>query len=163
MVKPSITVIGPNEFLILSWTGTSTLGVFISADGDPVRGTLQWPSHPRSICQFRVVRFRAYSLTCLLGLDYPYVVSLLPNNTIEIHSVETQDIVQVIGAPASPASPPKSVRKNTTHSRSSSTVTSGDLDSSERVNLVASIGGHLIPSTQRLDKLRTVPVRLLRT
>ena len=51
VVKPSITVIGPNEFLILSWTGTSTLGVFISADGDPVRGTLQWPSHPKSICQ----------------------------------------------------------------------------------------------------------------
>ena len=54
VVKPSITVIGVNEFLILSWTGTSTLGVFISGDGDPVRGTLQWPSHPRSICQFRV-------------------------------------------------------------------------------------------------------------
>ena len=40
VVKPSITVIGPNEFLILSWTGASTLGVFISAEGDPVRGTL---------------------------------------------------------------------------------------------------------------------------
>ena len=62
VVKPSITVIGVNEFLILSWTGTSTLGVFISGDGDPVRGTLQWPSHPRSICQFRVVSFWAYSL-----------------------------------------------------------------------------------------------------
>ena len=52
VVKLSITVRGPNEFLILSWTGTSTLGLFITADGDPVRGTLQWPSHPRAICQF---------------------------------------------------------------------------------------------------------------
>jgi len=146
VVKPSITVIGLNEFLILSWTGTSTLGVFISGDGDPVRGTLQWPSHPRSIC-----------------LDYPYVITLLPNNTIEIHSVETQEIVQVIGAPPlSPATSPSHVRKNSAHSRTSSTVTS-NLDSSERVKLIASIGGHLIPSTQRLDKLRTVPVRLLRT
>jgi hypothetical protein len=52
VVKPSITVISPNEFLILSWTGTSTLGLFITSDGDPVRGTLQWPSHPRAICLF---------------------------------------------------------------------------------------------------------------
>ena len=165
VVKPSITVIGMNEFLILSWTGTSTLGVFISGDGDPVRGTLQWPSHPRSICQFRVVNvFRAYSLICFIGLDYPYVISLLPNNTIEIHSVETQEIVQVIGAPlVSPASSPSPARKNRAHGRTSSTVSSGNLDSSERVKLVASIGGHLVPSTQRLDKLRTVPVRLLRT
>ena len=51
VVKPSITVIGPNEFLILSWTGASTLGFFITADGDPVRGTLEWPSYPRAICQ----------------------------------------------------------------------------------------------------------------
>ena len=78
--------------------------------------------------------------------------------------METQEIVQVIGAPA--ATSPKAtspVVKNISHSRSSSTVTSGDVDLSERVNLVASIGGHLVPSTQRLDKLRTVPVRLLRT
>ena len=51
-IKPSITVIGPDEFLILSWTGASTLGLFITADGDAVRGTLEWPSHPRAICQF---------------------------------------------------------------------------------------------------------------
>ena len=50
VVKPSITVISPNEFLILSWTGASTLGLFITGDGDPVRGTLEWPSHPESIC-----------------------------------------------------------------------------------------------------------------
>ncbi|KAF8813154.1 hypothetical protein BYT27DRAFT_7271330 [Phlegmacium glaucopus] len=150
VVKPSITVIGPNEFLILSWTGTSTLGLFVTADGDPVRGTLQWPSHPRAIC-----------------LDYPYITSLLPNNTIEIHSVETQAIVQVIGAPPlSPATSPKTtspVRRTTAHSRASSTVSGGNVDSSERMNLVASIGGYLVPSTQRSDKMRTVPVKLLRS
>jgi hypothetical protein len=43
-------VISENEFLILSWTGTSTLGLFITADGDPVRGTLEWSSHPEAIC-----------------------------------------------------------------------------------------------------------------
>jgi hypothetical protein len=50
-VKPSITVISQNEFLILSWTGASTLGLFITGEGDPVRGTLEWPSYPLGICE----------------------------------------------------------------------------------------------------------------
>jgi hypothetical protein len=49
-VKPSITVIADAEFLILSWTGSGTLGVFISGDGDPVRGTLEWASFPEDVC-----------------------------------------------------------------------------------------------------------------
>ena len=51
-VKPLITVITENEFLLLSWTGASTIGVFITGDGDPVRGTLEWPSHPEAICEY---------------------------------------------------------------------------------------------------------------
>ena len=53
VVKPLITVISESEFLILSWTGASSLGVFITGDGDPVRGTLEWPSHPEAICECR--------------------------------------------------------------------------------------------------------------
>ncbi|KAF8966687.1 hypothetical protein BDZ97DRAFT_1917487 [Flammula alnicola] len=74
MVKPSITVISQNEFLILSWTGASTLGLFITGDGDPVRGTLQWPSHREAIC-----------------LDCPYITSLLPNDTIETQCRDAGD------------------------------------------------------------------------
>jgi vacuolar protein sorting-associated protein 3 len=48
-VKPFIQVISDNEFLILSWTGTSTLGLFVTGDGDPVRGTLEWPNHPKAV------------------------------------------------------------------------------------------------------------------
>ena len=51
-VNPHITVISDNEFLILSWTGTSTLGLFITGSGDPVRGTLQWDTYPLGICEF---------------------------------------------------------------------------------------------------------------
>lgn len=51
VVKPCITVISENEFLIFSWTGVSTLGVFITGDGLPVRGTLEWNSHPESVCE----------------------------------------------------------------------------------------------------------------
>jgi hypothetical protein len=57
-IKPHIVAISDNEFLILSWTGNSTLGVFISTDGDPVRGTLEWPSHPISVCESFLVNFK---------------------------------------------------------------------------------------------------------
>ncbi|KAG5646381.1 hypothetical protein DXG03_003704 [Asterophora parasitica] len=133
-VKPSITVVGENEYLILSWTGGSTIGLFITREGDPVRGTLEWPSHPEAVC-----------------LDYPYVTALLPNGTIEIHSIETQSIVQVISPPPSsspPSSPPPSVQQ-AVRPRS-------------RLNLISSLSGYLVPSTQQSDKLRKTKVRLLR-
>lgn len=50
-VRPFIIVVAPGEFLILSWTGASTLGLFITGDGDPVRGTLEWPNHPEAVCK----------------------------------------------------------------------------------------------------------------
>ncbi|KAF8591308.1 hypothetical protein K439DRAFT_1402474 [Ramaria rubella] len=79
VVKPSITVISEDEFLLLSWTGTTTLGVFIMGTGDPVRGTLEWGMHPVALC-----------------CEYPYVTSMLPNGTIEVHSLESQSICQII-------------------------------------------------------------------
>jgi hypothetical protein len=54
VVKPSITVITATEFLILSWTGASTIGIFVSSDGDPVRGTMEWPAHPQAVCMYSV-------------------------------------------------------------------------------------------------------------
>ena len=51
VVKPLITVVNEREFLILSWTGSSTIGIFITGEGDPVRGTLEWPSHPVDVCK----------------------------------------------------------------------------------------------------------------
>ncbi|KAJ7634720.1 hypothetical protein FB45DRAFT_790024 [Roridomyces roridus] len=121
MFPPGICVTGtdPTEFLILSWTGGSTIGVFISGEGDPVRGTLEWPAHPRAVV-----------------LDYPYIAALLPNKTVEIHSVESQAIVQVLSAPNDEAEP--------------------------RLSLQAALHGYLVPSTQRSEKMRKVPVNLLR-
>jgi hypothetical protein len=64
-----ILVVTDEEFLILSWTGTGTMGVFINLNGDPVRGTLQWSSHPLSICSsdplillFRLIVLQAWSI-----------------------------------------------------------------------------------------------------
>ena len=67
-IKPSITVISEHEFLILSWTGASTIGVFITGDGDPVRGTLEWPSHPEAVCECgsNVINASAIVCVCLL-------------------------------------------------------------------------------------------------
>lgn len=62
IVKPSITVIGDNEFLILSWTGASTLGLFLTGEGDPVRGTLEWPSYPDAVCKCPTYLQKDYSL-----------------------------------------------------------------------------------------------------
>lgn len=149
-VKPSITVINETEFLILSWTGASTIGIFVNSDGDPVRGTLEWPAHPQSVCMFPRTSQSCciYSLNSkynVIGLDYPYVTALLPNDTIEIHSLETQSIVQVLST--STTSPP--------------TTPSGQLPT--RVNLAVSQSGYMVPSTERSDKMRLKPVPLLRS
>ena len=55
VIQPSITIVDDNEFLILSWTGVTTLGVFITGDGDPVRGTLEWTSHPVSVSKYLII------------------------------------------------------------------------------------------------------------
>ena len=51
-IDPATTVISDNEFLIGTWTGTGTMGIFISGGGDPVPGrpVIMWPSHPVSVC-----------------------------------------------------------------------------------------------------------------
>lgn len=73
--KPLVTVIGEGEFLV-SGNG---IGIFVSFTGDAIRGTLEWGSYPRSI-----------------GVEFPYVASLLRNNTIEIHNILNQQCLQTI-------------------------------------------------------------------
>jgi hypothetical protein len=119
-IKPHIIVISPSEFLLLSWTGGSTLGLFITGEGDPVRGTLEWPAHPVSAC-----------------LDFPYLTTLLPNGTIEVHSVETQTIIQVIPAPK--------------------------FGEGGRPGLVSCLAGYAVPSSECGDKMKKVKVKLVRS
>lgn len=92
---------------------------------------------------------RCADLLLLPGLDYPYITTLLPNSTIEIHSVETQAIVQVIGAPPASSSPP--------------TSPNGQIAAQgQRLGLTSSVGGYLVPSSQKSDKMRMVSVGLMR-
>lgn len=46
---------GEEVFLCTSYMGSSTVGVFVNKDGDPVKGTVQWNSHPKSISEVQVV------------------------------------------------------------------------------------------------------------
>ncbi|OCF74776.1 hypothetical protein I204_05158 [Kwoniella mangroviensis CBS 8886] len=69
--NPNIVVIpGENEFLVTSYTGSSTMGVFLNGQGDPVRGTMEWPSHPLSI-----------------AVESEYIIALLRDQTVTIHSL----------------------------------------------------------------------------
>ena len=47
--RPCIIAVAEDEFLIANHTGHSALGLFIKENGDPVRGTLEWASNPKSI------------------------------------------------------------------------------------------------------------------
>lgn len=85
--RPSILSItsgkpGQCEFLITSHSQDSTLGVFVSQEGDPTAKLLEWPSHPRA-----------------LALEYPYLHALLRNDSIEVHNVVTLERVQVLHLP----------------------------------------------------------------
>ncbi|CAI2171240.1 19809_t:CDS:10 [Funneliformis geosporum] len=54
-----------------------TIGQFVSSTGEAIRGILQWVGFPRAI-----------------SVEFPYVVALLRNNTIEIHDITELKLVQ---------------------------------------------------------------------
>ncbi|KAG9050608.1 hypothetical protein FS837_004133 [Tulasnella sp. UAMH 9824] len=115
-VKPLIVVSDPSEFMLAIWTGNGALGFFMTGAGDPTRGTLDYPQHPLSIC-----------------IDYPYVAALLPNGTIEIHSIVTLSIVAVLSCPTT----------------------------LQPCLLSSSVGGYLVPSLQRNNAIKPTVVPLL--
>lgn len=75
----------------------------------------------------------------LVGLDYPNITTLLPDGTIEIHSVETQSMIQVVSAPLE-----------------------GDAVADQRIGLVAALGGFVVPFSEHSDKMRKTLLRLNR-
>ncbi|TPX33574.1 hypothetical protein SmJEL517_g03540 [Synchytrium microbalum] len=84
--RPTLTSVGDNGEFLLVTAGTAAqgtaLGVFVSSTGEPVKGTLTWPVMPKSV---------AY--------HFPYVAALLRNNSIHIHNVFSQELVQMISMP----------------------------------------------------------------
>ncbi|KAG0224780.1 transforming growth factor, beta receptor associated protein 1 [Mortierella sp. GBA43] len=81
VLKPVCACIAESEFLLASATssGQTAIGIFCTGSGDPVRGTLQWSSYPRS-----------------LAVEFPYVIALLKGNVVEVHNILDQKLVQTI-------------------------------------------------------------------
>lgn len=134
-IKPSITVISDHEFLILSWMGASTLGVIITTAGDPTRGTLEWDSLPESVCKYTTSREIKFDRHPSLGLDYPHLTALMPDNSIVIHDIETLEVQH--------------------------TIPSSESYNWQRSSLIFS-PGYFVPSSERVEKMRKVPVKLVR-
>ena len=81
-----------------------------------------------------------------LGLDYPYVTALLPDQSIQVHDIDSQEIAQVLPPP-----PPPSLNA----------TSPAALLSAERRALAMSSSGFLVPLQQRPEKLVLTKVNLL--
>ncbi|KAI8997976.1 vacuolar sorting protein 39 domain 1-domain-containing protein [Gaertneriomyces semiglobifer] len=81
--RPVAAVTEDGDYLVVTATHKGQgLGLFVSSTGEPIHGTLEWSAIPLS-----------------LAFQFPYVVALLANNTIEIHNVFGQELVQVLSLP----------------------------------------------------------------
>jgi vacuolar protein sorting-associated protein 3 len=78
------------------------------------------------------------------AFDDPYVTTLLPDGTVEIHSIETQALVQAIPAPSSSPTPAVPIP-------------------TDRKAVLFCSAGFSVPSAERQTKLRPTPVKLGRS
>lgn len=90
-IRPSIVPVTFEEegenvstFLLTSHSHAGTLGVFLRTDGEPTAKLLEWPAHPRSIV-----------------LAWPWIYSLLRDDTVEIHDVRTMQRAAKLDVPSS--------------------------------------------------------------
>ncbi|KAJ3070872.1 transforming growth factor, beta receptor associated protein 1 [Podochytrium sp. JEL0797] len=90
VMKPIVCAVGGSggsggggEFLLAFATTQGVgLGMFVNEVGDAVRGTLQWSSVPKSIV-----------------FQFPYILALLHNATLEIHNLQTLLPIQTVSIP----------------------------------------------------------------
>jgi len=80
------------------------------------------------------------------ALEYPYVTALLQDQTIVVHSVESQDVVQTVPAPPLPSPSETSLMA---------------LLGAERRALAMSPNGVFVPTQQQSEKLTLKKVNLL--
>lgn len=137
--RPAIACVEPNEFLVASHNGASTIGIFFTEAGDPCRGTLDWGSNLRS-----------------LATDGAYAIALLHNHTVEVHSLHTLEIVQLVqlpnaGAPASLQ--PKALARSWEGVRLGPKAGQAKSDL-VTVPLLGGSGGYFEPDVQRIPSKR---------
>lgn len=76
--RTAVSATAKCEFLVTSHSGSITLGVFVKPSGEPAPKLLEWPSHPRSV-----------------AFDGKYLVSLLRNDTVEVHDLGQDSVNKV--------------------------------------------------------------------
>ncbi|KAI8988123.1 hypothetical protein BDF20DRAFT_970210 [Mycotypha africana] len=77
---PKVAVVKKDEFVIVNGSADNqAIGIFVNANGDAIRGTLQWSSYPQALC-----------------IEFPYTAALLSNQTIEVHNILDQTLVQTL-------------------------------------------------------------------
>lgn len=101
-LPPLMVSVGEEDFLVT--TGSTledpALGMFVDLNGDPVRGTLMFSSYPRAMSTPTPT-----AVVLMAAIDFPHLFALMHNFDIEVHSVETQQIVQTIRSPTLSANP----------------------------------------------------------
>lgn len=102
-----VTRVGRDQFIVLTWLGDATFGIFITESGDPCpdRGTLEWPAYPLGICESSRHKYQpVHSFDiCLSAVDANFVYALLPDGSIHIHDITREELVQKI--PSQPHKP----------------------------------------------------------
>ncbi|KAJ2727901.1 hypothetical protein H4S00_001286 [Coemansia sp. D1744] len=72
--RPRTLVVGPNEFMFLTASGDdTTLGVIVTARGEALRGTLQFPAYPVSIVY-----------------DEPHVIAVFATGRIDVYDTRSE-------------------------------------------------------------------------
>ncbi|PWN24484.1 hypothetical protein BDZ90DRAFT_282413 [Jaminaea rosea] len=81
---PSLNAPAECEFLITSHSEDQSLGVFVKSDGEPSPKLIEWQSHPRAL---------------YIDDAQGQLISLLRNDAIEVHDLESMQCVQTIQLP----------------------------------------------------------------
>ncbi|KAJ3388102.1 transforming growth factor, beta receptor associated protein 1 [Entophlyctis sp. JEL0112] len=84
VLKPLVCVISNAEFLVALGTPQGIgLGMFVNANGDAIRGTIEWGALPKSVV-----------------FQFPYIIALLRNDTVEVHNIFSQELVETLEIPS---------------------------------------------------------------
>lgn len=75
---PIIVPVDVHEFLVTTLSGDTAIGLVVNSEGELSRGTIAWDSYPTSV-----------------AVDGSYVFSVVENSVL-IHSLDTQELVQTI-------------------------------------------------------------------
>jgi hypothetical protein len=103
--------------------------------------------NPPTLCVFVLsLSFTCFAAENVTALEYPYVTALLQDQTIVVHNVESQEVVQTVPAPPLPSPSETSLMA---------------LLGAERRALAMSSNGFFVPTQQQSEKLTLKKVNLL--